>query len=224
MTGPTGPGITTLHVSQLPLDFRERELYMLFVTFDGFTSGHIKYQTGRGPLAFATFDSREHAQAALEAVNGMPWHGEGELDDAGCPRAISVSFSQTQSRTLRTDKTVSSNRGHPDEPANRDAPLPAPGPPRELQGPCATLFIGNIDRSMSEAELWSLFGAPRHPQLRKLHRDGNRAWASYEEVNAAAAALRELRNWCGGAQRLPLKIAYARAEMRQNSPDATARV
>eukprot|EP01062_Namystynia_karyoxenos_P017397 TRINITY_DN16397_c0_g1_i1.p2 TRINITY_DN16397_c0_g1~~TRINITY_DN16397_c0_g1_i1.p2 ORF type:complete len:333 (+),score=119.04 TRINITY_DN16397_c0_g1_i1:90-1001(+) len=72
---PQQPSPQTLHVSHLPFDFADRELWLLFTTMPGFMRGHIKYEQNRQPIAFVTFDSLENAQIAMGATNGLPWLG-----------------------------------------------------------------------------------------------------------------------------------------------------
>eukprot|EP00754_Rhynchopus_humris_P035134 Rhum_TRINITY_DN16704_c0_g1::Rhum_TRINITY_DN16704_c0_g1_i1::g.164123::m.164123 len=103
--------VKTLCASNLPENITEREVFFLFGTFPGFASGNIRYNAKSGPIAFISFTTRGEAQAALQGTNGLTIPGDGGASGkSDAPPEIQVSFSYKQSRQVRGDRVVTSNR------------------------------------------------------------------------------------------------------------------
>ena len=94
--------ITTLHVSSLPTDFKERELFLVYGPMRGFKNGQLKFTPGK-VLGFVTFDSRESAREALERTNGLSWTGS--LPEF----SLRVAFAAKQTRNIKSDRSIVSN-------------------------------------------------------------------------------------------------------------------
>jgi RNA recognition motif-containing protein len=60
--------VKTLFVSGLPLNVREREIYLLFQQCKGYDSSIIKLK-GKSAVAFVLFDSTQAASEAKEKIN-----------------------------------------------------------------------------------------------------------------------------------------------------------
>lgn len=67
--------VRTLFVSGLPMDVKQRELYLLFRTFDGYQGNIIRMTSKAGkppaPVGFVTFQSRKEADVARVALQGV---------------------------------------------------------------------------------------------------------------------------------------------------------
>lgn len=99
-----GDDVSTLHVTNLPMDCTERELYLLFATFPGWEGGHLIHYSGqKQPMAFVCFSSRRTACVAQEKTHGIPWAG-GE----GKSSRIRCAFAAQQSRSNRRDRRFTS--------------------------------------------------------------------------------------------------------------------
>eukprot|EP01060_Flectonema_neradi_P003545 TRINITY_DN12298_c0_g2_i1.p1 TRINITY_DN12298_c0_g2~~TRINITY_DN12298_c0_g2_i1.p1 ORF type:complete len:248 (+),score=26.23 TRINITY_DN12298_c0_g2_i1:356-1099(+) len=209
--------ITTLHISKLPDDFKERELFLLYGTMTGFQNGQIVYGAPGRTLGFATFSNRENAARALERTNGMVW--------AGAPPEFSlrVGFASSQSRNVKTDQSVSSNR----PPVKAESPGWSPGgmdnrshavahysPQGSFQGP-TTLFVRNISENMDTAQLKLLF--QRYGEVTRLTRQDTaltKAWVCFANSTSANSALQMNGYQDNTYQPTPLHVSFAKADTR----------
>lgn len=73
--GPINDEVRTLFVSGLPMDVKQRELYLLFRTFDGYQGNIVRMTSKAGkppaPVGFVTFETRKHADKARQALQGV---------------------------------------------------------------------------------------------------------------------------------------------------------
>lgn len=71
--------VRTLYISGLPADVKAREVYLMFGNFTGY-QGSILLTRSEGdkkfPVAFVTFDDREHAKIAESALHGKQFDPE----------------------------------------------------------------------------------------------------------------------------------------------------
>jgi len=67
--------VRTLFVSGLPMDVKQRELYLLFRTYDGYQGNIIRMTSKAGkppaPVGFVTFNSRKDADRARVSLQGV---------------------------------------------------------------------------------------------------------------------------------------------------------
>ena len=148
--------ITTLHISKLPDDFKERELFLLYGSMPGFQNGQIAYAAPGRTLGFATFNNRENASGALEKTNGLSWTGAPPEFD------LRVGFASSQSRNIKTDQSVSSSRSpvKPDVAGWQQIDnrvISIPHYPQPAYHSLTTLFVRSISEHMTNTQLKSLF-------------------------------------------------------------------
>ena len=145
--------VTTLHLSNLPADFTERELFLLFGSMKGFKNGMLKFTPGK-MMGFVTFDTREFAAEAIERVNGLSWTGSSP------EFTIRVSFAATQTRSVKSDRSILSNHS-----GTKGAAVPFYPQPHTHQP--ATLFVSGICESLSDLELSAIFDRYVREHLKK---------------------------------------------------------
>jgi len=76
----TLPEVRTLFVSGLPMDVKQREIYLMFRSFPGYQGSLLKVTGKEGkktsPVAFVTFDTRAQGESAKNALHGVRFDPE----------------------------------------------------------------------------------------------------------------------------------------------------
>lgn len=76
----TLPEVRTLFVSGLPMDAKQREIYLMFRSFPGYQGSLLKVTGKEGkktsPVAFVTFDTRAQGESAKNALHGVRFDPE----------------------------------------------------------------------------------------------------------------------------------------------------
>eukprot|EP01065_Artemidia_motanka_P019009 TRINITY_DN2242_c1_g2_i1.p2 TRINITY_DN2242_c1_g2~~TRINITY_DN2242_c1_g2_i1.p2 ORF type:complete len:274 (+),score=76.37 TRINITY_DN2242_c1_g2_i1:53-823(+) len=98
---PAPETIATLHVSNLPLDFDERELYLLFAHMPGYLNATMMFDPARPPVAFVSFDNEHNAAVSRGLVHGMPWEPYSD-------QTFKVDTARNKQRIVTSDKHVHS--------------------------------------------------------------------------------------------------------------------
>nr|CAB3262036.1 uncharacterized protein LOC100177894 [Phallusia mammillata] len=87
--------VRTLFVSGLPADAKKRELYLLFRGFSGYEGSIIRTTTKPGkapvPVGFVTFDSRNEADEAKNALQGIKF-------DPELPHTLRLEFAKANTK------------------------------------------------------------------------------------------------------------------------------
>merc|ERR1711981_618510 len=86
--------IFTLHITGLPGDLRQRELFNLFRHTGGYQFCNIR-STVNGISAFATFDAHENAVAAMNKYNGEMF----DPDNESCRMKIELAKQNSRKRS-----------------------------------------------------------------------------------------------------------------------------
>eukprot|EP01064_Diplonema_japonicum_P024994 TRINITY_DN3585_c7_g1_i1.p1 TRINITY_DN3585_c7_g1~~TRINITY_DN3585_c7_g1_i1.p1 ORF type:complete len:214 (+),score=28.38 TRINITY_DN3585_c7_g1_i1:78-719(+) len=207
--------ITTLHISNLPDDFKERELFLLYIAMEGFQHGQLKFSSPGKTLGFVTFETVEQAAAAMEKTNGLVWNGS-------TPEfTLRVGFASAQSRVRKTDKSIISNRpnrrvnsswtGYRSPPSQYPpGPQSLPGSPQQTSG--TTLFVGGVDPAMNEQALIHLFTLYN---LTKITKNDSKAWICFNTHEEAKYALHRMDGYVGQNQPTPFKVSFAKSDTRR---------
>eukprot|EP00127_Corallochytrium_limacisporum_P004933 Clim_evm7s195 gene=Clim_evmTU7s195 len=90
---PENEEVRTLFVSGLPINVRERELYLLFRTFHGFEGATLR-TTNKTPVAFAAFSSRNKAEYAMKSLQGVRF-------DPELHQTLRLDFAKSNTKTRR---------------------------------------------------------------------------------------------------------------------------
>ncbi|CAK8682373.1 unnamed protein product [Clavelina lepadiformis] len=87
--------VRTLFVSGLPADAKKRELYLLFRSFSGYEGSIIRTTAKPGkapvPVGFVTFDTRNEADAAKNALQGIKF-------DPELPHTLRLEFAKANTK------------------------------------------------------------------------------------------------------------------------------
>lgn len=97
--------VRTLFVSGLPMDVRERELYLLFQGFQGFhcaTLRHVGALLTR-PVAFVTFETRKDAIFALKKMNGIAF-------DLQSNAVLKIEFAKSNTKFLKSNHSTQTSQ------------------------------------------------------------------------------------------------------------------
>lgn len=101
--------VRTLFVSGLPADAKKRELYLLFRSFKGYEGAIIRTTAKPGkapvPVGFVTFDSRDEANSAKTALQGVKF-------DPELPHTLRLEFAKANTKAkLRNTSSPSIELG-----------------------------------------------------------------------------------------------------------------
>eukprot|EP00755_Sulcionema_specki_P008672 Sspe_Gene.6001::Locus_2012_Transcript_1_1_Confidence_1.000_Length_739::g.6001::m.6001 len=196
-----GDAKRTLHISGLPVDFRTRELYLLYRPYAGFKAGFVKYGEGKLSLAFVEFDTEEHAEAAKEDTDMLA------IDPAYPEQKIHVHIAATNMKK-HSDTMIGSNAGSvshlagPYHLAGTKAPPP----------PCSTLYLSNLDPKLTEDALRGLLS--QYEGFNKVTVKNGKAWADFCSVLRASSAMVSLNNWVPEAGMQPIGVSWAKTETK----------
>eukprot|EP01059_Diplonema_ambulator_P037103 TRINITY_DN9636_c0_g1_i2.p1 TRINITY_DN9636_c0_g1~~TRINITY_DN9636_c0_g1_i2.p1 ORF type:complete len:225 (+),score=53.36 TRINITY_DN9636_c0_g1_i2:75-749(+) len=201
--------ISTIHVSGLPADFKEREFYLLLRNEPGFKYGFLKYGEGKMTLGFAQFDTPEQAQNAAERNDGLG------IDLDRNAQKIHVHVAASNMRKKPVDSIIGSNQSKLPRHVNPNIPhyngaYPGYPPPHAMPAkqplhphhypqqyhhhqhhhasseehrPCNTLYVSNIDPRLSFEQLHAVFS--RYPDFNKLTLKSGKAWADFKNTSSA---------------------------------------
>eukprot|EP01062_Namystynia_karyoxenos_P050549 TRINITY_DN3936_c0_g1_i1.p1 TRINITY_DN3936_c0_g1~~TRINITY_DN3936_c0_g1_i1.p1 ORF type:complete len:445 (+),score=149.03 TRINITY_DN3936_c0_g1_i1:90-1424(+) len=111
--------VCTLHVSNLPVDFDERELFCLFGTMPGYMNATMMFDPVRPPVAFVTFNSAQAAAEATRIAGAMPW-------EPGCDQMFKIGLARSQQRVLAGDKRIHTVGVKPPQMRRRVSQMSAP--------------------------------------------------------------------------------------------------
>jgi len=187
-TSPTPPAtepVKTLYITGLPYDIKEREIQLLCRPYPGFEfcNLNLRYEV---PSAFAKFSSREAAEAALQALQGVQFdvnHPELILrvDFAKSDtmrKTVSLEYYDDPYWEVKRRRTASSARAladssyyryyHPADPyysvaASRDYHSKAHYDPysygyyHPVSSNANTLFVGNLPPGCTDEDLSAIF-------------------------------------------------------------------
>nr|XP_039255536.1 uncharacterized protein LOC120332368 isoform X2 [Styela clava] len=102
--------VRTLFVSGLPADAKKRELYLLFRSYKGYEGAIIRTTAKPGkapvPVGFVTFDSRDEANSAKTALQGVKF-------DPELPHTLRLEFAKANTKVkLRNTSSPSIDLGN----------------------------------------------------------------------------------------------------------------
>ncbi|XP_057315650.1 RNA-binding protein with multiple splicing 2-like isoform X2 [Hydractinia symbiolongicarpus] len=109
--------VRTLFVSGLPMDTKPREIYLMFRGFKGYQGSLLKLTGKEGkkaaPVAFVTFENRDHAEIAKSELQGVRF-------DPESPTTIRIEFAKANTKATKPANI---------KPTNIVLPAGAPGIP-----------------------------------------------------------------------------------------------
>lgn len=96
--------VRTIFVSGLPMDAKQRELYLLFRSYKGYESSQIKFGGKNGkaasPVGFVTFVTRDDAESALLDTQGLQF-------DPEQPQTLRLEFAKSNTKMSKPTKQIS---------------------------------------------------------------------------------------------------------------------
>jgi len=244
LTPPDQEPVHTLFVSGLPTDVKNREVYNLFRTFNGFQSSTISYTGERKmPVSFVVFSDQESALAAREILQGINF-------DPEIPTPLRIELARTNSKVKPRKKETPralidpSNGTAPMRTPRRNDPLysthmqdifpesntfsyfpersnqfVSQSPPRSpsQHTPCSTLFIGNISPVTSETALQTTFSKFHGFEKLKISQKGDclMCFIDFANVPSSNSAMNALRKMnIPAAEGRRIRIEFARNRMK----------
>ena len=164
-----------IHVSGLPADFKERELFLLLRNEDGFRYSYLKHTAGKMTLAFAQFSTILQAESACNNLNELiidqafkdqKIHVKVAASNMKKPPEGRVGSNLSQQQRYQGGRmpfTYSSysppfttTHQHQHHLVPHGQTLNQPAGYKHVP-PCCTLFVSNIDSRMSDKQLTQLF-------------------------------------------------------------------
>jgi len=129
--------VRTLFVSGLPADVKNRELYNLFRTFEGFQSATVTYTGERKmPVAFVVFSGQEFALTARERLQGINF-------DPEVPTTLRIELAKSNSKSkVRKKEPRQEPRQEPGRTPNPSPSIRNRAPPYRLPNNIPDFHVG----------------------------------------------------------------------------------
>ena len=174
---PIEEEVRTLFVSGLPFDVKSRELYLLFRFCKGYEGSQLK-ATGKQPVAFVTFESRASAEAAKNALQGLPFDPDLpqtlRLEYAKSNTTKKQNFRKFQNRPAQdiffTNTAINSAPAQESTSQNTTSQrkvLHSPSEPAnpKVKQPLNTCFYRTLDSSTNPNHIWNSHGFTPYSDL-----------------------------------------------------------
>eukprot|EP00884_Botryococcus_braunii_P004866 jgi/Botrbrau1/14380/Bobra.0014s0031.1 len=185
--GPSGTRneeVSSIFITGLPDDTKQREVLNLVRLLDGYVAYHTKVAPGKTQLlAWARFDTVENAYKAIRKLNGLNF----EEDTAAKSAKLRVKIAKNNTRPpAEIGTTIAGNQDVQSYTFNKDIGNSGDYPE------CNTLFVGNLSQSTDEEEVRKWFKErPGFVQInfpdRNLQRPTYFAFVEFTDVASAKA-------------------------------------
>eukprot|EP01080_Neovahlkampfia_damariscottae_P003745 gene3745-6633_t len=234
--------VKTLFVSGLPLNVREREIYLLFQQCPGYDSSTIKLKA-KSAVAFVLFDDNKTASNAIDKINGTQF-------DPDSSNKIKVELAKNNTKIQKRERSTTPEN-HSEKRMKHNYPqssffqngfynpvlsrglfpiTPPPGPLNieeysnyfndfyyQPSKGCNTIFIANLDSSIKEKDILDLCckipGYSRMKMLRGENKKDPVCFVEFYDVNYAHSAIRNLTGVILKGMKNPIRVEFAKNEM-----------
>ncbi|KAL6747504.1 hypothetical protein V8C86DRAFT_1799554 [Haematococcus lacustris] len=183
--------VRTVFMTGFPADMKERELNNLMRFVPGYEASQMNWKNGQAQ-GFALFASAAHARAACGQIQQLVFDDNCVLR---CEMARKNMYIKNEDPALKRSRNgAGGHAGTSFLPSSSPAPYRASQPYSSAGGaaadnpPCNTLFVGNLNESVSEAELHAVFGnQPGFRQLKVVRGRNTTAFVEYDSIPSAMA-------------------------------------